>query len=67
MKPCIVIVLVSSSSPHIDQVPLTYISPSIDFVRINTKVCLCFSVAMIARIMKLCIVIVLDMLHKHAH
>ena len=34
MKPCIVIDLTCSTSTHIDRVPLTYISCSIDFVRI---------------------------------
>ena len=39
MKPCIVIVLdILSSSTHHDQVPLTYISSSTDFVKILRRV-----------------------------
>ena len=37
LKPCIVIVLDIPSSTHLDPVPLTYISRSIDFVNFTSK------------------------------
>ena len=47
----------------IDPVPLTYISCSTDFVKILGR---CFSLPVIARTVKPCIDIVLDLLFEHA-
>ena len=57
IKPCIELSLTCYSNTHLYPVSLTYISCFIDFVRIlhpevnlNTK--MCFSVLMVARVMK---------------
>ena len=68
MNPCIVLPLTHPSSTHHEPVPLTYILHSNDFVKIyvksRTKVQ--FSAAVLAVSMKPCIVIVLQILLKHA-
>ena len=67
-KPCIVIVLILSSSKPYDSVSLTYISYSSDFVMIlqESDIKVHFSVMVIVAMTKLCIVIVLHILFKHA-
>ena len=69
VKPCIVTVLTYPSSMHLDQVSLTYISRSTDFVNFYDKVWLifmskfgflCISDTFVAATVKPCIVFDLD-------
>ena len=69
MKPCIVVFLHTLFKQHHDPVPMTYISRSTDFVKIDAKsgTIVHFSVAVIAGIMKPCIVVFLHTLFKQHH